>query len=68
MRRRLERAEEERSLGESVLEELAREAMTRAALRKKLSVKNERLGRALKRLESEGRIERSEKGWRLPQA
>lgn len=60
-----EKADEERSLGESVLEELARQAMTRSALRKKLSVKNERLGRALKHLESEGRIERSENGWRL---
>lgn len=63
-----EKAHEERSLRESVLEELAREAMTRAALRKKLSVRNERLGHALEHLESEGRIERSEKGWRLPQA
>jgi hypothetical protein len=57
--------QEHSSLRSRVLEELeGGEAMTRKLLREKLSVKNERLGEALKSLEREEKLERSEKGWR----
>jgi hypothetical protein len=60
-----EKREREPALTGRVLEALnGPEAMTRKALRDTRSVKNERLGQALKKLEREGKIKRSEKGWR----
>lgn len=53
-------------LHDAVLE-LLRErgaAMTRAAIRHRLAVKNERLGKALEGLEASGRVERAREGWR----
>lgn len=55
----------EASLAQGVLDALERRpAMSRQALRDKLAVKNERLGRVLVELEREGRIERCDQGWR----
>jgi hypothetical protein len=56
----------ESDLDQAVLDMLERRpAMTRHALREALAVQNERLGRALTRLERQGRIERGGDGWRL---
>lgn len=53
-------------LKEAVLEALgANQVMTRAQLRARLSVKNERLGEVLLTLETQGRIERGARGWHL---
>jgi hypothetical protein len=41
--------------------------MTRQALRQRLGVKNQTLGRTLEQLERQGRIQRSAEGWRLRQ-
>jgi len=58
----------EASLAQRVIEALKREpAMSRQALRGKLAVKNERLGRVLVDLEGQGRIERCGQGWRPSQ-
>lgn len=54
----------ERNLDEEVLEALRRRALSRTDLRSQLSVKNERLGHALRRLEESGRIRRDAEGWR----
>ncbi|MHC4064164.1 MAG: AAA family ATPase [Planctomycetota bacterium] len=55
----------EASLTQGVLKALKRQpAMSRQALRDKLAVKNERLGRVLVGLERQGRIERCGQGWR----
>lgn len=54
------------ALGERVMAQLrAEDTLTRATLRQRLGVKNERLGRALNQLESAGEIERSSVGWQL---
>jgi len=54
------------ALTERVMAQLrAGEALTRAALRQQLAVKNERLGAALAELESSGQIARADDGWRL---
>ena len=53
-----------RNLQDEVLRLLAPgEACTRTALRDSLSVKNERLGEALRALQEAGRIERTSTGW-----
>ena len=53
-----------RDLQEQVLTLLAQNAvLTRTKLRETLSVKNERLGEALKSLERAGRIHRTPTGW-----
>ena len=55
----------EAGLACGVLEALERlPGMSRQALRDKLAVKNERLGRVLVELEHQGRIERCDEGWR----
>ena len=58
-----------RNLTDQVLEQLAQcqqgESFTRARLREALSVKNERLGEALERLEQAGQILRTPSGWTL---
>jgi len=41
--------------------------LTRAKLRERLSVKNERLGEALESLEQTGRIRRTPAGWQRAQ-
>jgi len=57
--------ENHRSLQEQVLAALSPgSASTRAKLRETLSVKNERLGKALESLERAGRIHRTPTGWR----
>ena len=54
-------------LGQAVRELLRLEgAMTRANLREKLRIRNERLGCVLSSLEEQGLIERTAGGWRLP--
>jgi hypothetical protein len=58
------RDERRRSLQEQVLAILPQgTALTRAKLRNDLSVKNERLGKALESLEQAGRIRRTSAGW-----
>jgi hypothetical protein len=53
-------------LAGTVLDALAQQpAMTRQALRERLAVKNQTLGRTLQRLERLGRVERSRDGWRV---
>lgn len=53
------------SVEKRVLEALEQSApLTRSALREKVSVRNERLGRALERLLEAGAIERTSDGWR----
>ena len=60
-----ETTEKVTDLATRLLEELEREvALTRSALRERLSVKNERLGPALTQLERQGSIERTPEGWR----
>ncbi len=55
------------SMQEDILGALTEKTiMNRGELRKKLSIKNERLGQILQALEGEGRIERCREGWRLP--
>ncbi len=44
---------------------LAGEPLTRAALRARLRVNNQRLGDTLERLQQEGVIERTPRGWIL---
>ncbi len=54
------------ALAGTVLDALAEgPAMTRHALRERLAIKNQTLGRTLQRLERLGRVERSQEGWRL---
>jgi hypothetical protein len=54
------------ALENAVFEALADcSSSTRQALRRRLAVKNDRLGRALEQLEHQGRIERCANGWRL---
>jgi hypothetical protein len=56
---------EPRSIPERLLSLLEEEpGMNRGALRSRLRVNNDRLGRVLTRLEEEGRIERGPAGWR----
>jgi len=54
-------------LADAALDEIekAGEPVTRSALRTRLGVRNERLGRILKTLEREGRIERTNSGWTI---
>ena len=52
------------SLSESVLEVLRRGPMTKAELRTKIAVNNQRLGAILWKLESEGLVIREGRGWR----
>lgn len=53
-------------LSERVVAQLSvAESLTRAALRRRLAVKNERLGAALAELETAGQIARADDGWRL---
>jgi len=40
--------------------------LTRASIRQRLQVKNERLGTTLEKLAAGGSVERSDRGWRLP--
>jgi hypothetical protein len=55
----------EATLAQAVLDALEHQpAMSRQALREKLAVKNERLGRVLVELERQGRIKRCAQGWR----
>lgn len=59
-----EKGQRERDLERAVIEVLSRhEPLTRGELRKALGVKNERLGEVLERLEAEGLVERSGRGW-----
>lgn len=59
-------APDETNLDQTVLHTLERlPVMSRHALRENLAVQNERLGRTLVRLESQGRIQRGPDGWRL---
>lgn len=61
--------EDHEPLEERVLTVLMESApVSRNALRRKLSVKNERLGQAIERLEEAGSIERTPEGLRLPEA
>ena len=54
------------SVEERVLERLEGSVpLTRSALRGKISVRNERLGEALERLEEDGSIERTSEGWQI---
>jgi hypothetical protein len=59
-------AQHETDLDQAVLKALERRpVISRQALRENLAVQNERLGRTLVRLESQGRIRRGPDGWRL---
>jgi hypothetical protein len=56
----------ETDLDQAVLKVLERQpVISRQALRENLAVQNERLGRTLVRLESQGRLQRGPDGWRL---
>jgi len=57
-------------LAAATIEQIQRaaEPLTRSTLRTRLGVRNERLGRILKTLEREKRIERVNSGWSLPKA
>jgi hypothetical protein len=60
------RQKNDSTLCESVIDALGAEGeITRQALRQRLCVRNERLGHVLELLETEGRVERSQRGWRL---
>lgn len=59
-------APRETDLDQAVIKVLERQpVISRQALRENLAVQNERLGRTLVRLESQGRIRRGPDGWRL---
>jgi len=59
-------APHETNLDQAVIKVLERQpVISRQALRENLAVQNERLGRTLVRLESQGRIRRGPDGWRL---
>jgi hypothetical protein len=58
--------EKQRDLQKRVLDLLGENrVLTRAKLRERLSVKNERLGDALETLQQAGRISRTSTGWQL---
>jgi len=63
----VEHADPASDLSASVIQVLAeeRQPLTRSALRRRLRVKNQRLGAALSQLEDCGRIRRSSDGWLL---
>ena len=66
---RSEKQERDATLANAVLSALAAEpALTRGQLRDKLSVKNQRLGRVLMKLEAEGAIARTAEGWQTAAA
>jgi len=60
-----EKAHRDRELRQAVLAAITESPdITRGVLREKLGVKNERLGRVLDDLKSEGMVERTAQGWR----
>jgi len=66
---RSEKQERGATLANAVLSALAAApALTRGQLRDKLSVKNQRLGRVLLKLEAEGAIARTAEGWQTAAA